>query len=659
MSEGFIFGWENIVRGGRPDPDLDVSQWADTYMVIPAETGAAEPGRYRSERTPFAREVMHCLSPKSRFRRVVVKGASQLLKTQVGLNWFCSLIHLAPANMIWMQPTDNLAKRVSARFDKTVEAVDQIKTLVAKKASRSARNTMNIKEFKGGTLWILSGGSAANLAEMPARYVYADEVDRIIRELKGEGDPVSLLEKRQGTFGTKAKSYFTSSPTEVGASRIDELYQQGDQRKLYVPCPHCLEMQTLEWEQMTWDLAAGRAEYVCVNGCIIEEYHKTGMLNNSEWRAQAAGDGETASFEISYLYAPLGWASWLAMAKEYEEAKVAEREGNLEKMQVFFNTRLARCWSAVSARIKPQELRNRAEPYKRGVAPMACRVLTAAVDVQNNRLECLVAGWGPGETRADCWFIDWRVFYGDPTVEEVWNELDEYLKAPVYSQHRTWMPISMVAIDSGNGNSTHEVYEFVRKRRYRMLEGGSKQRVIAIKGASAQGRSIITNKPSKVEYSYQGKPRYGSVEVWSVGTDTCKDWVLNRLTCKERIIHTSSEFDIEFYEQLLSEARVTRWTNGRRKNRYEMVSRQVRNECLDMAVYNLAASWLVGLHHWSDQQWAKADLGRPLKEGEVPLEATKVERKEPPRPTIAAKPYRLPKKRSAAVSGFGRSDWSL
>ena len=200
---GFSRHCQAFSQGIKPDPALWVDEWADKYMVIPASLGAAEPGRYRLSRTPFAKDVMRALSPEHPAEYVVVKGASQLLKTQVGLNWICALIYGAPANMIMLQPTEKLAKRVSARVDKTIEAVPQVGNRVASKRSRDSKNTADTKEFKGGTLWILTGRSASNLSEASARYVYADEVDRILRELKGEGDPISLLRKRQATYGRK------------------------------------------------------------------------------------------------------------------------------------------------------------------------------------------------------------------------------------------------------------------------------------------------------------------------------------------------------------------------------------------------------------------------------------------------------------------------
>lgn len=599
--DGYAAYLEAFAEGLRPDPPLWIDEFSEQHMIIPASTGASEPGRYRLARTPYAREVMRALSPEHSCRRVVVKGASQLLKTQVGLNWFCGLIAGAPANAIWLQPTDKLAKRVSSRFDKTVEAVDIIRDRVAKKRSRDNHNTIDTKEFKGGTLWILTGRSASNLSEAAARYVYADEVDRILRELKGEGDPITLLEKRQSTYGRKAKSYYTSSPTEKDASRIDELFEQGNQQHCYVPCPHCEEMQVLEWERLQWDFSKARAWYVCINGCEIEETSKPEMLSKYEWRDHSPGDGETESFTISYLYAPLGWDSWIKMAMEYEQALTEQKSGSSEKMQVFWNTRLARCWTNVAARIGPEELKARAENYPLGRVPRACAILTASVDVQINRLEVQIVAWGSDGSGLECWIVGVHKIFGDPSMEDIWGDLDRILMTPLAHENGGSLVIRAVCVDSGD--KAQDVYEFVRPRKRRFVFG-HRQDILAIKGASQSKKPIIAGRPASVEYNYRGRAVHAGAEVWQIGTDTAKEWIHDRLSRSEKIaIHTSDELPIDFYEQLLAEAKVTKWVKRKKRTVWEMVKRGIRNEQSDLMVYNLAAAHYLGLPAYTRDRW--------------------------------------------------------
>ena len=427
IADGFLIYCAQFGEGLMPDPDMWVDEWADRYMVIPKKSGAAEAGPYRTERTPYAREVMRCLSPTHPCRRVVVMGASQLLKTQVGLNWIGASIHQAPANILCLLPTIGITKRVSSRISDTIKSVPELRARVAEPRSRDARNTIDTKEFDGGTLYIATAGSASNLAEIPARYVYGDEVDRWELSVDGEGDPVELSEARTSTFGYNSKVYFSSSPTLEGQSRIASLEADSDRRRYHVPCPHCGHRHELVWDSVRWDAELTEAWLVCPEcGAEIYPHDKTAMLAAGEWVAtRTDSDGITVGFQISALYAPLGWVAWISLARQYVKAKAALDRGDQEPMQVFYNTRLAKCWDAAQETAKADTLKARAEDYPLRTIPAGVLVLTAAVDVQPNRLELMIYGWGEGMER---WVIDYQVLWGAPSEDAVWRDLQQGLQ---------------------------------------------------------------------------------------------------------------------------------------------------------------------------------------------------------------------------------------
>lgn len=585
------------MRGLRPDPELWIDEWADEYMRIPRESGAAEPGPYRTARTPYAREPMRCLSPAHPCRRVVTMVASQLMKTQIALNWIGGCIHMAPSNFLMLLPTLGLARRVSTRVGHTIEATPVLKERVAKARSRDARNTMDTKEFEGGTLYATTAGSAANLAELAARYVYGDEVDRWDVDVDNEGDPIELAETRTSTFGRNAKVYFSSSPTIKGASRIADLFAESDQRHYYVPCPHCHEMQVLQWENLKYTEDYSRVQYLCANpecGCLIDEHHKGEMLAKGEWRAHAEGDGETVGFYLNALYAPLGWVSWLGLAKQHDKAKKAQDKGDLEPMQVFYNTRLARLWDSAQEMTRASELQARAEDYRLGSAPTGVLILTAAVDTQHNRLELLVIGWGEGMER---WVVDQQVISGDPADERTWFALDEKLKSRYRHSSGVELAICATAVDSG-GHHTDEVYQFCRLRRWR--------NVFAVKGASKPSRPVIAQRPSRVDVTRKGNTEKHGAELWMVGTDTAKDWIYNRYPLNEGpgALHFSNDLPEDFYQQAVAERKIARYVKGHK--RIEWVKGKAdRNEALDLLVYNLAMAHYLGLHRYKEPEWSR------------------------------------------------------
>ncbi|HFH4372818.1 TPA: phage terminase large subunit family protein [Pseudomonas aeruginosa] len=650
-------------RGLKPDPELWIDEWADEFQMIPADTGAAEPGKYHTDQTPYAREPMRCLSPLFPAKRVVTMIASQLMKTQVALNWIGGCIHMAPANILVLLPTEKLSKRVSGRIDKTIKAVPVLTARVAKARSRDSRNTLDTKEFEGGALYCASAGSASNLAELSARYVYGDEIDRWEMDVDDDGDPVKQAEARGSTFGRRAKFYYSSSPTLKGVSRIADLFTQGDQRHYYVPCPHCGTMQVLEWEGLKYDPEYRLVQYMCCNeecGALIEEHHKAAMLSAGEWRAHAVGDGETVSFTLSALYAPPGWLTWTDLAKEYDEAKRLQEKGDPGSMQVFYNTRLARLWDSAEEMTKADELRKRAEAegHRLGLVPAGALLLTAAVDTQHNRLEMLVMGWGEGLER---WTVDFQVIPGDPTDERTWALLDERLKARYRHVSGVDLAICAVCIDSG-GHHTHEVYQFTRLRRWR--------NVLAVKGASKRGRPVLAQRPSKVDVTWQGNTEKSGAELWMVGTDTAKDWVYNRYHLKDGpgALHFSADLPPDFFDQCVAERKVVRYVKGFKRTDW-VKAKSERNEALDLIVYNLAAAHFLGLHRYHAPQWSslRAAVGQgslfadPV--ATVPSAADEADEHEPQNeapsapvrpapPTRSANPPSQPTGRRTSRSGY-------
>lgn len=585
-------------RGLKPDPELWIDEWADKYQVIPKDTGAAEPGKYHTDRTPYAREPQRCLSPMHPAKRVVTMIASQLMKTQVALNWIGGCIHMAPANILVLLPTEKLSKRVSGRIDKTIKAVPVLAERVAKSRSRDARNTLDTKEFEGGALYCATAGSASNLAELTARWIYGDEVDRWEMDVDDDGDPIKQAEARGSTFGRRAKFYYSSSPTLKGVSRISDLFEQGDQRHYYVPCPHCKTMQVLEWEGLKYGPDYKLVQYLCCNpdcGALIEEHHKGWMLANGEWRAHAEGDGETASFTLSALYAPAGWLSWTDMAKEYDEARKLQEKGDVGSMQVFYNTRLAKLWDSSEEMTKAKELQKRAlaEGLPLGLVPAGALILTAAVDTQHNRLELLVMGWGPGMER---WTVDFQIIAGDPADERTWALLDERLKTRYRHVSGVDMSICATCIDSG-GHHTDEVYQFTRLRRWR--------NVLAVKGSSRRGRPVLAQRPSKVDVTWKGSTEKDGAELWMIGTDTAKDWIYNRYQLEDGpgALHFSQDLPDDFFDQCVAEHRVVRYVKGFRRVEW-VKAKSERNEALDLMVYNLAAAQFLGLHRYHEPQWS-------------------------------------------------------
>lgn len=571
----YSVGWAD---GWKTDPLTSVSEWADKNIIL-SSVDSAEPGPFRTSRTPYVREIVECLSPQHPATRVVWMAGSQVAKTRTGLNWIGYVIDCAPGPMLFVEPTVDTAKRVSKqRIAPMLENVETLAKKIKPARERDSGNTLQEKEFPGGILIITGANSAVGLRSMPARYIFADEVDGYPADVDGEGDPLALAEKRSGTFGNRRKIFITSTPTIKGLSRVEAEYDSSDKRRLFVPCPHCGFFDWIRWENIRWPEGQPElAALLCVAcGVLIEERYKTQMLERHQWRPTVKSDGRTVGFHSSALYAPLGWQSWASIAAEFLEAKKEPL-----KLKTFINTMLGETWEEKGDAFDASDLKKRLENYGADV-PHGVGLLVGSVDVQGDRLEYAVKGYGAGE---QSWLIAVGQVHGDPAKDQTWLELDKELVATFDHESGRKLAMRAIAVDSG-GLHTDQVYKFCKTRETRRVAGQS-QHVYAIKGVGGAGREIL-GRPSK-------NNRY-KCRLWPLGVDTAKDTIFSRMHIEAAgagYMHLPAWCDEEYLEQLTSEKAVKRYKRGVGTVR-EYVKIRERNEGLDLEVYALAALYMLG-----------------------------------------------------------------
>ena len=611
MADGALVYRQAFIEGLLPEKELTVSAWADQYRHL-SQKASAEPGRWRTDRTPYLREIMDTLSPTNPMQRVVFQASAQVGKTEAGNNWLAYIIDYAPGATMMVQPTVDTSKRVSKqRIAPMIEETPALKRKIADSRSRDGGNTMLVKEFDGGVLIMTGANSAVGLRSMPIRYLFMDEVDGYPVDVDGEGDPIQLAEKRTTTFARR-KIYMSSTPTVKDISRIEREYLNSDQRRYYVPCPDCGHKQHLRWAQLKWQNDdPTTAQYACEEcGSLIDERHKTEMLRQGEWIATSAGDGKTAGFHINALYSPLGWKSWAEIVEEFLRAK-----GDPALLKTWVNTVLGETWEEdASAKVGAEGLKSRVEFYQPGIVPARGLILTAAVDVQDNRLAVGLRAWGRDE---ESWLVDYMEIYGDPAQQAVWKQLDEVLLREY--QHEIAKPVKIAAtcIDSG-GHYTHEVYSYVRDRR--------QFNIMAIKGSSQRAKPAI-GRPSKVDVNYRGKIIKGGVEIYMVGTDTIKSVIFGRLKLNEAgagFYHFHGEASDAYFDMLTAEKQITRYVKGFPVREW-VKKNGARNEALDVEVYNYAALNALYMRYnrrtiW--EQFEKALEINPVKTDDKPAQST-------------------------------------
>lgn len=496
-------------------------------------------------------------------------SSAQVGKTELLLNILGYHIDYDPAAMLLLQPTLEMAQAFSKdRLSTMVRDTPALRAKVSDSKARDSGNTILHKTFPGGHVTMAGANSPASLASRPIRILLADEVDRFPVSAGTEGDPFNLARKRTTTFWNR-KIVAVSTPTVAGASRIEALYEDSTRERYHLDCPACGHGQPLSWAQISFK-RDDKGQPVNVGHACDQCGALSGQIDwlksPGQWVAEQPHH-RTRGFHLNELVSP--WRQWEQIIADFLEAKRSP-----ETLKTFVNTSLGETWEEQGETLDHSALYRRREHYPAEV-PAGAVVLTASVDVQDDRLEVGVEGWGAGEEN---WKVDLRILRGDPARPDLWAKLDECLGRRYEHQHGPLLPIACTVIDSG-GHYTQQVYQFVKKR-----EG---RRVYAIKGKSQAGAPVV-GRPSKANL--------GKVSLFSIGVDTAKEVIQARMQGVEPgpgYVHfpVDGPFDEEYFEQLAAEKKVTRYSKGRPYQEWQKV--RARNEGFDLAVYNLAALYIL------------------------------------------------------------------
>lgn len=575
--------WQYISKNGlKPLPKTSVSQWADNHRMLSSGI-SAEPGKWKTSRAPYQKDIMNAFTEPG-IHRVVVKSSSQIGKSDMMNNVIGRFAHLDPCAIMMIQPTIDMAQDYSkTRIAPMIRDTKVLNNLFYDVKSRDANNTILSKVFPGGRLIMCGANSPAGLASRPIRILLADEVDRFPDSAGTEGDPVDLAAKRMTTFWNSCMGLF-STPTNEGASRIDEEYLAGTQEEWQHKCPNCGEYHLLRHIDMTVDYK----EIKTPSG------KKTVIVNDVKWRCPHCGfsfsekemkqtpqkyisrnadalKNGIRSFFVNGFTSP--WMTWSRIMREWLEAK-----GDPEREKVIMNTVFGESYKQKGAFEDEQIFLRRRESYGAEL-PNGVLLLTAAIDTQDNRLEYEVVGWGKEE---ECWGIRKGIVLGAPNQARTWKEIDNILDKTYHFADGKGLKVVRTFIDSG-GHYTSDVYNYCQKNFH-------KQR-FAIKGRGGPGIPLI--------YKI-AKANNAKAPLILLGVDDGKQQIMDRLSIDspgplyfhfpqdEGIKELSDRgYDDLYFKGIISEHKKVYKRNGVLREVWE-TTKNVRNEPLDLRNYNLA-----------------------------------------------------------------------
>lgn len=581
--------------------ELTVSESADRYRVLPKTS--AEPGPFQTDRIPYLRGIQDALSDPD-VQEVVFAKAAQVAGTTVGENFILFVMVQDPSALLSVWPTkEKYQIWVGERLDPMIDDCDVLRSKFRRSnrrdepggGRRESGDSLAKKAFPGGFLQCLTSKSTSLLKSIAAQRAILEEVDEFVPT--PQGDVVELIRVRQRTYGAARKLYLNSTPTLTplpggGGSRIWKELEKSTWHEFWVPCPHCTEYQTLQWRDgdgddftagnlyFTWEKDAdgypipGTARCICRHcGCEVEEQHKMQMLCAGEWRARFPGR-KIWGFHISALYSPL--CTWDELAEAFTRAA----RGGPDEMMVFVNTWLGLPYADRTSHIDVHYLAERREAYGDGVdVPIGVGLLVAGADVQGDRVEVFVWGYGAGE---EAWLIAWEVIEGDPQRPATWTKVGKVLDREWVHASGAKVRIAAMAVDAGY--ATEYVHRFC----------DAHQRAFPVVGRSGPGKPVLTA-PDIQRRKWRGKGRKNKQAkrpTYVVGTDTLKnDLLRTRLHLREdgpQYMHFPNWLDPVFFDQLTAESLVVVYRDRRPYRVWKPIEGRA-NEALDGWVYARAA----------------------------------------------------------------------
>lgn len=644
-----------LAVGLAPDPVVTVSAWAEeSRQLSPEET--SRPGKWRNDQVPYLVEPQDCMSLSDPCREVAFLGSAQVAKTQAGINTFGTIACRTPAPMLTVLPSEGeVNKYVNLKLNPAIEATPELKEKVSEQKSRDEKgSTTRLKRFPGGWNQIVGANSSKGLQMVSVRALLLEEVSEYPFDVDGRGDPVDLAIARTKAFTENRKVIYVSTPGVKGSCRITAKYEAGDQRRFYVPCPHCDTFQVLKFDNLKWssDRKPHGAYFVCAAaGCIIEPHHKSAMLARGKWLKcyphpitddegkvigqEEPGDfvdiaaiafdengrharpsrGREPSFRIWQAYSP--FVPWDDTVAEYLAA-----QGDPLKEKVFTQQGLGEAWEAKGDSPDYMKLLARREPeLTPGVVPVDCLFLTGAADVQASpaRIEWAIWGWGIGKTR---WLVDKGVIFGDTTDLATYRALDDLLERKYRNALGRDFKIEAFAIDTGYATQT--VYAWVRRH---MPKGY----VIGVDGRPGWNKPALGTF-AKMDVTYKGEKLKGGVVVHPVGTFQLKAALYANLAktiagpidgvYPAGYVHLPYDgVDEAWLKQLTAEFMVTKVRPDGLEIREWHKPSGMANEALDIAVYAHAAAIHWGLDRATPEDWARlaAERGAPPEKAQLDL----------------------------------------
>lgn len=561
------------------------AEWCGENVYLPSEA-VAVPGFFDIEKTPYMKFIYKIISDGYlqglKTNKLTLMFGAQLGKTQLGLNYMLYSQAVDPCPMMYVLPTINLGKKFSKqRLVPLIEKCLPTLNNMRREMGRASSQTMSIKRFNGGVIFMVGANSKSDLSSTPIKRLIMDEVDKYKADLDGEGNPLKMAEARTVSFGKEKMIFVFSTPSIKGFSNVEDSFNSSTKYWYYVPCPHCQKKIKLQIENLKKEgLVCGECEKL-----IEDKKHKTEMINNGDWRTQDE-ISDHLGFHLNQLYAPVSWVEWKDIYVEWKRS-----EKHSEDMKAFVNLSLAETYEEEGTDINVEGLDGKCIlDYKMGIVPEETIALTMAIDCQVNRVEYEIKAW---KQKYESHSIEFGIIPGRIKDEDTQEKLKEIIYNLRETQSGVAYKVSKVCVDSGFDSG--DVYLFCKKF--------PKMLVVPIKGRD--DFTVAVFPPRAIDLKRKGRVinRKGII-LYTLGVSLLKKQVYNSLDMTAdkyadpdvwRKMYFPKSYTGEFFKQLCGEKLIKEFKRGTLQYKYVWKKKRLNNEALDLSCYNLAAAYMLNL----------------------------------------------------------------
>lgn len=656
----------------RAEPPQRLGDWARDHFRLAGESSHTK-GAWLA--WAFQVGILDFMSD-DQIEELDVMKAKRVGYTKMVTAYVCyNVAHRRRKQALWQPTDDDRDSYVKSEIDPVLDPHTGVPAVnKARRAGKGdSEETIKYKPFRDSALHLLGGKASRAYRRITVAVSILDEISKFDRSIEKSGPPRGLARGRlEGA--PYPKLVCGSTPLLKGLCHIEDAVEEAEGFvRFYIECKHCGAEHPLMWggkdkaHGFKWERGnPNGVRHVCphcLESITQADYMPGGIPVGGVWVCERTGKRygidrvwrddmgmpcrppRSLGVHVWTAYSPQ--RSWPDIVQEFESALKALEKGDVGPMQLFVNETLGETWELAGERTDEHALQARAEEYKLCTVPRGVFILTAGVDVQRNRWEITVYGWGRG---LESWVIDVVVIEGNPAVDEEWSAVTEYLQRR-YPQEASGLTMGISATSIDSSDQTQAVYNWVSKTQHII------KNLRAIKGDGNDGIAIV-GPSSQQEINWRGRKVLRGIKLWRVGVDAAKDLLLGQLGILKPgpgYVHFSNELPREFYEQLTAEQRVLARINGREA--YRWIKRRPRNEQLDNRNYALHAAMAMGLHKYTDAKWMQLETAvQPPQD--LFTQPAQTENLSSPSTPIATNPKPKPvAPRPAATSTFASSDW--